>query len=63
MEKQSLISKIVCMLGGDRYTLESTQQALKEAHDKAKRQPEILDIHKGRYIFFSEYSLCHLWSF
>jgi predicted phosphodiesterase len=55
MEKQSLISKIVCVLGGDRYTLESTQQALKEAYDKAKRRPEILDIHKGRYIFFSDH--------
>jgi len=55
MAKQNLISKILCMLGGDRYTLESTQAALQEAYDKAKREPEILDVHKGRYVFFSDH--------
>jgi UDP-2,3-diacylglucosamine pyrophosphatase LpxH len=55
MSEQNFISKILCMLGGDRFTPEGTREALKEAYDKAKREPEVLDVHNGRYILFSDH--------
>jgi hypothetical protein len=55
MSEQNFITKILCMFGGDRFTPESTREALSEAYEKAKRELEILDVHHGRYILFSDH--------
>jgi hypothetical protein len=55
MAEQNFIVKILRVLGEDRFTTKSTREALKEAYDKAKRDPEILDVHNGRYILFSDH--------
>jgi hypothetical protein len=55
MGKQNLLSKIVCKLGGDIYTPESTFSALDHAYEEAQKCVQTLDVRNGRYILFSDH--------
>jgi predicted phosphodiesterase len=54
MGKQNFISNLLCRLGGDRYTEESTRLSLQRAYDEAQANIRELDIHRDKFILFSD---------
>jgi len=54
MKKQNIIAKILCRLGGDKYTLESTQNALEDSLKDAQEHSLPFDIHKDKLILVSD---------
>lgn len=51
----NLLSSILCKLGGDVYTPESTFKSLDNAYEEARKLSRTLDVRKGRYILFSDH--------
>jgi UDP-2,3-diacylglucosamine pyrophosphatase LpxH len=55
MPKQTLIAKSLCSLAGDMYTKESTENSLLKALQNAQNNIIPLDIHKDKWILFSDH--------
>jgi hypothetical protein len=54
MKRQNLIARILCRLGGDKYTVESTESALRDSLKAAQENSLPFDIHKDRLILVSD---------
>lgn len=54
MAEQSFIERVLCRLGGDRFTKESTEASLRAALDEAGRNTVRLDIRTDKWILLSD---------
>jgi len=55
MAKQNFIAKLLCSLGGDKYTKEGTEASLQDALQEARRKVIHFDIQKDKWILFSDF--------
>ena len=54
MAKQNFIAKILCKLGGDKFTKESTEASLQQVLHEAQENIVRLDINHDKWILFSD---------
>lgn len=54
MKKQNYIAKILCKLGKDKYTEQSTIESLQHAYQLAQKNIKDFDIHNDKLILFSD---------
>lgn len=54
MAEQSFIEKLLCSLGGDRFTKESTEASLQAALEEAGKNTVPVDIRNDKWILFSD---------
>ena len=54
MAERSFIERILCSLGGDRFTRESTEASLQAALEEARKNILRIDIQKDNWILFSD---------
>ncbi len=55
MAGQNFIAKLLCSLGGDRYTGQGTEDALQESLDEAQKNTVRFDIRKDKWVLFSDH--------
>jgi hypothetical protein len=54
MKKQNLIAKMLCRLGGDKYTVESTENSLRDSLKAAQENGLPIDVRKDKLILVSD---------